>query len=52
MVELYFEDIEDWYNQHRSKTPIIRYLCEDIVLKREDKRCLAERQNIYKKEEL
>ena len=52
MVELYFEDIEDWYIEHRSKEPIVKYLCEKIVLKKEDKQCLSERQNIYKKEEL
>lgn len=40
MVELYEEDIEDWYNNHRHEKSIKKYLCEGIVLKKEEKRNL------------
>lgn len=38
MLELYEEDIEDWFFHHRSKMSLERYLCEGIVLKNESKR--------------
>ncbi len=37
MVELYEEDIEDWYYNFKDKKTIMRYLCEGIVLKNENK---------------
>lgn len=36
MVELYEEDIEDWYYHHKDKS-IMRYLCEGIVLQNENR---------------
>ena len=37
MVELYEEDIEDWYYHHKDTKPIMRYLCEGIVLRNENR---------------
>jgi hypothetical protein len=37
MVELYEEDIEDWYFHHKEKKQIMKYLCEDIVLRNENR---------------
>jgi len=37
MVELYEEDIEDWYYHYKDKQTIMRYLCEGIVLKNENR---------------
>jgi hypothetical protein len=37
MLELYEEDIEDWFFHHRDKTTLTKYLCEGIVLKKESK---------------
>jgi hypothetical protein len=38
MLELYEEDIEDWFFNHRKKVTLTKYLCEDIVLKDGNKR--------------
>jgi hypothetical protein len=41
MVELYEEDIEDWYYHHRKEHPLIKYLCQHIVLKKEDRSIIS-----------
>ena len=43
MVELYEEDIEDWYYHYKDSRTLTRYLCEGIVLKKENR----SKQNIY-----
>jgi hypothetical protein len=47
MIELYEEDIEDWYMNH-SDIPIQKFLCEDIILKNNDKNCLNEKEESIK----
>ena len=42
MVEVYEEDIETWYKNQREKTSLTDYLCENIILKNDDKSCLHE----------
>jgi len=47
MVELYEEDIEDWYYHHRKEQPLIKYLCQHIVLKKEDRSICSLSKKIY-----
>ncbi|XP_031638761.1 protein canopy 4 [Contarinia nasturtii] len=43
LVELHESDVEDWYyNAEEKGIPLIKFLCEDIVLKDEDSTCLYE----------
>lgn len=43
LVEQYEGDIEDWYyNAEEKGVPLIKYLCEDIILQDEDSSCLYE----------
>ena len=37
MVELYEENIEDWYMKERDNVSLTEYLCERVILKHEDK---------------
>lgn len=49
LIEQYESDVEDWYyNEEDKGVPLIKYLCEDIVLKDEDSTCLYE---VYNEEE-
>lgn len=43
LAEQYESDVEDWYyNEEEKGVPLIKYLCEDIILKDEDSSCLYE----------
>lgn len=42
MVENYEEVIERWYNDKQDDVPLIKYLCEETVLKGNDPKCLYE----------
>lgn len=49
LIELHESDVEEWYyNQQDKGTPLIKYLCEDIILSNEDSSCLYE---VYDEEE-
>ena len=37
MVEVYEENIEDWYTNHREKVTLTEFLCERVILKNDDK---------------
>ena len=37
MLELYEEDIEEWYKNKREKITLTNFLCENIILKNDDK---------------
>lgn len=37
MVELYEEDIENWYKNERNKITLTEYLCEKRILRNDDK---------------
>lgn len=43
MVELYEEEIENWYKNERDNVTLTEYLCERIILKNDDKSCLSEK---------
>ncbi|CAF0979912.1 unnamed protein product [Brachionus calyciflorus] len=51
MVSFYDEDIEDWYYHHRN-TNLERYLCEGIVLKKDERSCLTHRDEFKVNKEL
>lgn len=43
LIEQHESDVEDWYYNEESKgVPLIKYLCEDNILKNEDSSCLYE----------
>lgn len=43
LIEQHEGDVEDWYyNEESNGVPLIKYLCEDIILKNEDSSCLYE----------
>lgn len=43
LIEQHEGDVEDWYyNQQEKGVPLIKYLCEDIILTNEDSSCLYE----------
>lgn len=42
MVEVYEENIEDWYMNHRNQITLTNFLCERTILKNDDKSCLNE----------
>lgn len=42
MVELYEEEIENWYTNERKNISLTNYLCERVILKNQDKSCLEE----------
>ena len=42
MVEIYEENIEDWYKNHRKETTLTDFLCERTMLKADEKSCLTE----------
>lgn len=43
LLERHESDIEHWYfNEQEKETRLIKYLCEDIVLKNDDQSCLYE----------
>jgi len=42
MLEKYEEEIEDWYNHKQEEIPLQTYICEEIVLKNDDSKCLTE----------
>lgn len=52
MIEIYEEEIENWYFNHREKKTLTKYLCEDLILKNDDKRCLKEKESMNRKEDL
>ncbi len=37
MVEMYEENIEDWYKNERDNVSLTEFLCERVMLKNEDK---------------
>lgn len=37
MVEVYEENIEDWYMNHRNQITLTNFLCERTILKNDDK---------------
>ena len=37
MVELYEENIEDWFMKERDNVSLTEYLCERVILKNDDK---------------
>jgi hypothetical protein len=37
MVELYEENIEEWYMKERDNVSLTEFLCERVILKTEDK---------------
>ena len=37
MVEIYEENIEDWYKNQRDKVTLTEFLCERVILKDDDK---------------
>lgn len=44
LAEQHEGDVEDWYyNAQEKDVPLIKYLCEDIVLRNEDSSCLYEK---------
>lgn len=51
MVSLHEEDIEDWYYHHRN-TSIERYLCEGIVLNKDERSCLRHKDEFKVKNDL
>ncbi|RNA02261.1 canopy -like protein [Brachionus plicatilis] len=50
-VELYEEEIENWYKNERNNITLTEYLCERIILKNDDKSCLSEKFVENKEEE-
>lgn len=42
VVEAHEEKIEDWYFNQRENMSLTGYLCENIILKNDDKTCLTE----------
>lgn len=43
LLERHEGDVENWYFAHQEKgVPLIKFLCEDIVLKGQDAKCLYE----------
>jgi hypothetical protein len=42
VVEAYEEKIEDWYFNQRDNMSLTDYLCENVILKDDDKTCLTE----------
>jgi hypothetical protein len=37
MVELYEEDIENWYKNKRDNMSLTTFLCENVILKNDEK---------------
>jgi len=52
MIELYEENIQDWYMNHSDSISIQKFLCHNLILKNEDKKCLYEIEESNKKQEL
>ncbi|XP_063709581.1 protein canopy homolog 4 [Culicoides brevitarsis] len=50
LLEQYEEEISTWYFEEQGTTPLIKYLCEDVVLKGKDTSCLYEVFNPEEKE--
>ena len=51
MVELYEENIEEWYKTQRDNVSLTEYLCERSgILKTNEKECLYEKFDETKKE--
>lgn len=46
LLEIYEEDIEDWYFKKQGKTSLKQYICADKVLKGKDVSCLSETLSI------
>lgn len=44
MVEMYEEDIEDWYKNQKEKVTLTEFLCEKTILKNDDK-CNCKKKN-------
>lgn len=42
LLETYEDEISKWYFEQQGTTPLIKYLCEDQVLKGKDTSCLYE----------
>lgn len=42
LLEDYESSIENWYFKHQDESPLIKYLCEDRVLKGKQTQCLYE----------
>lgn len=42
LLEDYESSIENWYFKHQDESPLIKYLCEDRVLKGKQSQCLYE----------
>lgn len=43
LAEQHEDDVEDWYfNEQEKGVPLIKFLCEDIILSNEDSSCLYE----------
>lgn len=42
LLEKYEDEISKWYFDHQGTIPLIKYLCEDQVLKGKDTSCLNE----------
>lgn len=43
LAEQHESDVEDWYyNAQEKGVPLIKYLCEDLILRNEDSSCLYE----------
>ncbi|XP_048757645.1 protein canopy 4-like [Ostrea edulis] len=42
MAEEYEEEIENWYYNHQDKD-LMNYLCANIILRKDDKKCLTEK---------
>lgn len=44
LIEQHEGDVEEWYyNAQEKGVPLIKYLCEDIILSNEDSACLYEK---------
>lgn len=48
LLESHEADIEDWYNNHQGKIPLIKYLCSERALKEQNDSCLYEKGDIGK----
>lgn len=42
LLEKYESDIEDWYFKYQETKPLLKYLCEEKALEKDDKECLNE----------
>ncbi|XP_070579511.1 protein canopy 4-like [Ptychodera flava] len=42
LMENHEEDLEEWYYHHQDDTPLLKYICEDRALKKDEQECLLE----------